>query len=276
MFYHVWDVPIFCCIGGRREKGAARESVSCVSCVGGVVSVGLSAAAGGRCSVPRSPSLHPPPTTTSHPLPAPRVPPPCAGALGGLLGALFIHLNVRITQLRHRHIPFRSPWKRLAEVVVLSFVTASLWFALAWSSPCSPLPSPVSVWGGEGCQEVVGRWRCGEGAADEWQMSACPTVLHCAVPRGTAWYRPQDDLRYLEADEDQDLDFLSGGGDTPAGGGLAHFPQLWCPNGTYSARGQLFLVPLSQVGGQAGALRWLLDSWRSLLLLLGRHPSWLH
>lgn len=132
MFYHVWDVPIFCCIG----------------------------------------------------------------ALGGLLGALFIHLNVRITQFRHRCIPFRSPWRRLAEVVCLSFVTASVWFAMAWSSPCRPLPSP-------------------------------------------------DDLRYLEADENKNLDFLAGGGQPPRDG-LEHFPQLWCPNGTYSAHGQVFLVPLSQ------------------------------
>lgn len=29
--------------------------------------------------------------------------------------------------------------------------------------------------------------------------------------------------------------------------------QLWCPNGTYSAHGQLFLVPLTQVGGWAAA-----------------------
>lgn len=132
MFYHVWDVPIFCCIG----------------------------------------------------------------ALGGLLGALFIHLNVRITQFRHRHIPFRSPWRRLAEVVCLSFVTASVWFLMAWGSPCRPLPSP-------------------------------------------------DDLRYLEIDDDKNLDFLAGGG-TPPADGLEHFPRLWCPNGTYSAHGQLFLVPLSQ------------------------------
>jgi chloride channel 7 len=132
MYYHVWDVPIFCCIG----------------------------------------------------------------ALGGLLGALFIHLNVRITQFRHRRIPFRSPWRRLAEVVCLSFVTASVWFAMAWSSPCRPLPSP-------------------------------------------------DDLQYLEADENKNLDFLAGGGQPPRDG-LEHFPQLWCPNGTYSAHGQIFLVPLSQ------------------------------
>ncbi|KAL4855536.1 Chloride channel protein A [Chlorella vulgaris] len=132
MFYHVWDVPLFCCVG----------------------------------------------------------------ALGGLLGALFIHLNVRITQFRHRHIPFRSSWKRLAEVVCLSFVTASIWFCMAWSGPCHPLPSP-------------------------------------------------DDLQYLEADDDKNLDFLAGGGEAPINA-LEHFPRLWCPNGTYSAHGQIFLVPLSQ------------------------------
>ncbi len=61
----------------------------------------------------------------------------------------------------------------------------------------------------------------------------------------------QDDLRYLEADENKNLDFLAGGGQPPRDG-LEHFPQLWCPNGTYSAHGQVFLVPLSQVGGGGG------------------------
>ncbi|EFN52659.1 hypothetical protein CHLNCDRAFT_138594 [Chlorella variabilis] len=150
MFYHVWDVPIFCCIG----------------------------------------------------------------ALGGLLGALFIHLNVRVTTFRHKHIPFRrvSPWKRLAEVMCLSFITASIWFAMAWSSPCRPLPSP-------------------------------------------------DDLQYLEADEDKNLEFLAGGGEPPDDG-LEHFPRLWCPNGTYSAHGQLFLVPLSQVGRRAARGRVPVGRWR--------------
>jgi hypothetical protein len=60
-----------------------------------------------------------------------------------------------------------------------------------------------------------------------------------------AWYCLQDDLQYLEADESKNLDFLAGGGAPPADG-LEHFPCLWCPNGTYSAHGQLFLVPLSQ------------------------------
>lgn len=59
----------------------------------------------------------------------------------------------------------------------------------------------------------------------------------------------QDDLQFLEAGESKNLDFLGGGGSPALAGGLEHFPQLWCPNGTYSAHGQLFLVPLSQASG---------------------------
>ena len=29
------------------------------------------------------------------------------GAVGGLMGALWVHLNVKITALRHRHVPVR-------------------------------------------------------------------------------------------------------------------------------------------------------------------------
>lgn len=77
------------------------------------------------------------------------------------------------------------------------------------------------------------------------------TNLSCCCSRVTS----QDDLRYLEADENKNLDFLAGGGQPPRDG-LEHFPQLWCPNGTYSAHGQVFLVPLSQVGycGEGGFL----------------------
>ena len=67
-------------------------------------------------------------------------------------------------------------------------------------------------------------------------------------------YCLQDDLQYLEADESKNLDFLAGGGAPPADG-LEHFPRLWCPNGTYSAHGQLFLVPLSQA--RVSFCRWL-------------------
>ena len=31
--------------------------------------------------------------------------------------------------------------RRLLEVMLLSFFTSSLWFLVAWSGPCRPLPS---------------------------------------------------------------------------------------------------------------------------------------
>ena len=39
----------------------------------------------------------------------------------------------------------RSPWKRLFEVVFLVLITAALWFSVAYSSPCKPLPLQVSA-----------------------------------------------------------------------------------------------------------------------------------
>ena len=37
----------------------------------------------------------------------------------------------------------RSPWKRLVEVVVLVAVTATIWFTVAYCSPCKALPGQV-------------------------------------------------------------------------------------------------------------------------------------
>eukprot|EP00884_Botryococcus_braunii_P006609 jgi/Botrbrau1/1594/Bobra.0185s0013.2 len=63
------------------------------------------------------------------------------GAMGGLMGALWVHLNVRITALRHRYIPVRCPWRRWAEVMVLVWATATIWFLFTYWSPCRQLPS---------------------------------------------------------------------------------------------------------------------------------------
>lgn len=52
----------------------------------------------------------------------------------------------------------------------------------------------------------------------------CPVIL------------PQDDLKFLEASEDKNEEFYGGGGSVRP---LEHFPQLWCPNGTYNAYGQV-------------------------------------
>ncbi|KAK9901698.1 hypothetical protein WJX75_008976 [Coccomyxa subellipsoidea] len=62
------------------------------------------------------------------------------GAMGGFMGALWVHVNVKVTAFRHRFIPVRSPWKRLVEVIALVLVTSSIWFTVAYMSPCRQLP----------------------------------------------------------------------------------------------------------------------------------------
>jgi H+/Cl- antiporter ClcA len=42
------------------------------------------------------------------------------GVLAGLLGSLFIRLNISVTRLRARFIPNRKPWLRLLEVLPLA------------------------------------------------------------------------------------------------------------------------------------------------------------
>ena len=67
----------------------------------------------------------------------------CAmGCIGGGAGAAFVHLNVRVTAWRHAHIPAAKRWTRVAEAAGLAAVTAALWFLVAYTSPCAPLPPP--------------------------------------------------------------------------------------------------------------------------------------
>ena len=77
--------------------------------------------------------------------------------------------------------------------MALVFVTATLWFLIAFWSPCASLPE-------------------------------------------------QTDLEYLEAKDDPAAitteEFYAGGGQV-ARRGLEHFPQLWCPAGSYSIYGQV-------------------------------------
>ena len=67
------------------------------------------------------------------------------GMLGGLMGAAFIQLNVRITGWRLRRIPVSRPAKRALEVVAMAAVTGTVMFSASYFSPCVPLPSHVSV-----------------------------------------------------------------------------------------------------------------------------------
>ena len=67
------------------------------------------------------------------------------GILGGLMGALFIHLNVKITMWRRRHIPVSNKMRRFYEVVAIAVLTSIILFSFARSSPCRALPADVAV-----------------------------------------------------------------------------------------------------------------------------------
>lgn len=59
------------------------------------------------------------------------------------MGALWVHVNVKITAFRHRRIPVRSPVKRLIEVLLLVLITNSAWFVITYASTCDKSPSKV-------------------------------------------------------------------------------------------------------------------------------------
>jgi chloride channel 7 len=67
------------------------------------------------------------------------------GALGGLLGALFVKVNVRITAWRQRHVPVANRHRRHAEVILVCAATATVMFLLLRHSPCAPVPANLRV-----------------------------------------------------------------------------------------------------------------------------------
>eukprot|EP00891_Asterochloris_glomerata_P005649 jgi/Astpho2/5649/gw1.00079.232.1_t len=86
------------------------------------------------------------------------------GVMGGLMGAAFIKVNVKITQLRHRYVPVRCSIRRVLEVVVLVLVTSGIWFLMAYGSPCHELPSKArgtehfpQLWCQNGTYSVYGQ-----------------------------------------------------------------------------------------------------------------------
>lgn len=62
------------------------------------------------------------------------------GVMGGLLGALFVHLNTKVTMFRQKYIPGAAKAKRLYEVVLIAAVTGTLFFITSYGSPCAWLP----------------------------------------------------------------------------------------------------------------------------------------
>ncbi|KAK9843640.1 hypothetical protein WJX81_000756 [Elliptochloris bilobata] len=73
---------------------------------------------------------------------------PVFGAMGvaaGLLGAVYIRAHVRIAALRARYVPPRMPWRRLAEVLVVAWLTGTAFFLAAYASPCRALPPAAQL-----------------------------------------------------------------------------------------------------------------------------------
>ena len=67
----------------------------------------------------------------------------CMGCVGGLMGAFFVNTNIKITALRQKYIPVSQKHKRLAEVIFVCFVTATIMFFMMSVSPCRPIPQPL-------------------------------------------------------------------------------------------------------------------------------------
>lgn len=65
------------------------------------------------------------------------------GVCGGLLGAAFVNLNVKITQWRAKYIPVTDRRKRLLEVIAIAGITSTLFFFFMSVSPCKDIPLPL-------------------------------------------------------------------------------------------------------------------------------------
>jgi len=68
------------------------------------------------------------------------------GAVGGLMGALFNHINKRVTMMRKKRL-IHSPAKRLLELLVITGLFATVCFVLPllWQT-CTPLPTDTADW----------------------------------------------------------------------------------------------------------------------------------
>ncbi|KAI8476262.1 MAG: chloride channel [Monoraphidium minutum] len=62
------------------------------------------------------------------------------GAATGLMGALWTGLCTRLLALRARWIPDSRPTLRNLEVVLVAALTATVWIAVCYFSPCVPMP----------------------------------------------------------------------------------------------------------------------------------------
>ncbi|XRB20074.1 chloride channel protein [Pseudoscourfieldia marina] len=148
------------------------------------------------------------------------------GAVGGLIGATFVRLNVMLTRWRRNVVPEGRKMWRVAEVVSVAMATVSICFVITYASPCRPLPSPL-------VRQIL---------FDVAKSNASSVNVTLPTPP----QRPEA----MERRETEDRIFFGGGmyesgGVTAIDIKKAHFRPMFCPNDTYSVYGQIFFTPLS-------------------------------
>ncbi|GMH33746.1 hypothetical protein BSKO_01580 [Bryopsis sp. KO-2023] len=95
------------------------------------------------------------------------------GAVCGLLGSLFVWLNVKVTSWRHRYIKVSSPAKRTLEVMFVAFVTGSLAFFMCYVSPCADVPEKGDIHYLEEDETETARFYSGGGELDNFPQMYC-------------------------------------------------------------------------------------------------------
>eukprot|EP00669_Euglena_mutabilis_P007831 TRINITY_DN3028_c0_g1_i2.p1 TRINITY_DN3028_c0_g1~~TRINITY_DN3028_c0_g1_i2.p1 ORF type:complete len:985 (-),score=333.70 TRINITY_DN3028_c0_g1_i2:137-2827(-) len=63
------------------------------------------------------------------------------GACGGVAGAALVTYQSRMGLLRAKYCPPAKKWRRIAEVMFMAFLTASIWYAVLATSKCLPMPN---------------------------------------------------------------------------------------------------------------------------------------
>ena len=100
------------------------------------------------------------------------------GATGGLLGAVFVSLNIKITQIRQAYIPVRAPVKRHLETIFMAVITLVIFFSLSYTSPCAPLPANLDQYLSEDvASELL------EGGVDDPRATANGTAAMVEFPQ---------------------------------------------------------------------------------------------
>jgi chloride channel 7 len=85
------------------------------------------------------------------------------GAVGGIMGAFFNYLNMRVTMYRMQYA--HQTWKRMVELLVITLVMSLIAFLLPlmWTT-CTPIPTNTADWTAQeiGLLDELVRFQCGD------------------------------------------------------------------------------------------------------------------